>query len=65
MEIGRYWYEIDEENILRIWETYRKENGEPPFLYQPVHPDGRGWESAEEADAWAKYIINEWEPKDN
>lgn len=48
-------YEIDENNIVRMWDDINVE----PFLYQPHYPNGDSFDSKEEAEIWAKYKLEE------
>ena len=59
--ISKYHYTINENNEIKIWDTTNPNEGGKPFFYQPDHPDGRPWDSIEEAHAWVQYIISEWE----
>lgn len=48
------YYEIDEENAVRIFTV----GEERPVIYQPTWPNGDNWENAEEAGFWAQAHIN-------
>lgn len=55
----RYRYEIDADNEIRVFDDERPNENGAPFLYQPVHPDGRDWTSRAEAEEWVEaYIAN-------
>jgi hypothetical protein len=59
-QIGKYTYEVDSNNILRAWDTENLNPDNAPFLYQPEHPDGTAWASAQEAEDWVVNLINGW-----
>lgn len=42
-----------------MWDTVNPNEGDVPFFSQPVHPDGRAWNSKEEAESWAENFISE------
>ena len=49
------YYEIDDTNTVRVFEKSVDENKDTKVvcvILQDVHPDGRSWESREEAQAW-------------
>ena len=48
----RYKYEIDEANAIRVWDNEIPNELGAPFLFQPVHPDGRNWIDKEDAESW-------------
>jgi hypothetical protein len=58
--IGRYKYEIDEQNAVRIWDTQNVYENNAPFFFQPDDPDGTPFKSKEAAETWVTDIINEW-----
>jgi hypothetical protein len=58
--IGRYKYEIDEQNAVRIWDIENVYEDNAPFFFQPDYPDGTPWESKEAAEEWTINIINDW-----
>ena len=60
MIIDKYKYEIDENNVVRIWDLTAPNGNDAPFFYQPDHPDGTPWENKEAAEKWVVEIINEW-----
>lgn len=46
-------YEIDENNVVRIWKNEELGNTQPLFV-QPFSPEtGQEWASREDAEAWA------------
>ena len=55
----RYKYEIDEANAIRVWDNEIINELDAPFLFQPVHPDGRDWSDKAEADSWILAFIEE------
>lgn len=55
----RYRYEIDEHNIVRVWDDENPNENGAPFLLQDVHPDGRPWFDRAEAQAWIDAFIEE------
>ncbi len=57
--IGRYIYEIDENNAVRMWDIECPNEEDKPFFYQPDHPDGTPWESTEAAENWTVNFINQ------
>lgn len=57
----RYIYAIFDETHVLMWDTVNPNEGDIPFFSQPVHPDGRAWNSREEAEAWAEAFIAELE----
>jgi hypothetical protein len=58
--IGKYKYEIDEQNAVRIWNIENPYEDNAPFFFQPNYPDATPWESREAAETWVTDIINEW-----
>ena len=55
----RYKYEIDEANAIRVWDNENPNELNAPFLFQPVHPDGRYWTDKAEAESWVLVFIEE------
>lgn len=55
----RYKYEIDETNAIRVWDNENLNELNAPFLFQPVHPDGRNWHDKTEAESWVIAFIEE------
>jgi hypothetical protein len=53
----RYRYEIDDQNIVRVWDDENPNETGAPFFLQPDHPDGRPWVSRAEAQAWVDAFI--------
>lgn len=60
MIIGKYKYEIDENNAVRIWDLNNPNENNVPFFYQPDYPDGTPWEDKDAAEKWALETINNW-----
>jgi hypothetical protein len=58
--IGKYKYEIDEQNAVRIWDIENPYEDNAPFFFQPNYPDNKPWESKKAAETWVTDIINEW-----
>jgi len=55
----RYRYEIDDQNVVRVWDDENPNESGAPFFYQPDHPDGRPWVNRSEAQAWVDAFISE------
>lgn len=53
----RYIYEVDNKNIVRIWDTENPNENNEPFFLQPDWPNGTPWASKAEASAWAELLI--------
>ena len=53
----RYRYEIDDHNIVRIWDNENPNENGAPFFYQPDHPGARPWADRAEAQAWVDAFI--------
>lgn len=50
---GKYEYEIDKNNVVRVWDT--ESEHEAPLYLQDVNPDGNvPWKNAAEATAWVE-----------
>jgi hypothetical protein len=60
----RYYYEIDENNAVRIWDTENPNENNAPFLYQPSFPDETPWSGREEAEKWANEYIASLDAED-
>jgi hypothetical protein len=61
--IANYKYEIDTENAIRVWDLNNPNDdmpGNPPFFYQPTHPDSTPFADADDAKNWIETVINEW-----
>lgn len=58
--IDKYHYTIDDNNTVRVWLTEENILSNPPFFYQPDHPDGRPWINTEEAQSWIDDLISRW-----
>jgi hypothetical protein len=56
--MSKYYYEIDAQNHLRVWDNDLELPGNPPFLFQPDWPDGSPWESRAQVQDWADVYIN-------
>ena len=54
-----YRYEIDSQNVVRVWDDANPTVTGAPFFLQDVHPDGRAWADREEAQAWVDAFIIE------
>ena len=55
----RYRYEIDEINVVRVWDAENPNENGAPFLLQDIHPDGRPWTSRDEALNWVDAFLAE------
>ena len=53
----RYRYEIDGQNIVKIWDDENPNENGAPFFYQPNHPVARPWADRGEAQAWVDAFI--------
>ena len=53
----RYRYEIDGQNVVRVWDDENPNEKGAPFFLQDVHPDGRPWVDRAEAQAWLDAFI--------
>jgi hypothetical protein len=51
--MSKYYYEIDAQNHLRVWDNDLELPGNAPFLFQPDWPDGTPWASRQEVQNWA------------
>lgn len=64
--IAHYEYEIDSENAIRVWDLNNPildVSGNPPFMYQPTHPDNTPFEDAVDAKNYIENLINNvWLP---
>jgi len=58
--IGRFKYEIDKLNAVRIWDLENPNENDKPFFYQPDYPDMTPWESRAAAEKWTVDKIDEW-----
>lgn len=56
----KYKFEIDEKSAIRVWDIENPNEEDKPFFYQPMHPDGRDWVDAQEAQSWIEALIEEW-----
>jgi hypothetical protein len=59
--MSTYKIEIDEKNIIRVWDEANPTETGAPFLLQDVHPDGRAWDNKAEAEAWITDLLASWE----
>lgn len=50
-ELGAHRYIVNEDLSVNAWWITDSEDT-PPWLYQPDHPDGTPWASAEQAEQW-------------
>ena len=55
--IQNFKYEVDELNVVRIWNEDVPNEDNAPFILQPSFPDGTAW-NAEQAEEWAVNFIN-------
>ena len=53
----RYRYELDGQNVVRVWDDENPNQNGAPFFYQPDHPDARPWVDRAEAQAWVDAFI--------
>jgi len=56
--IANYKYNVDENNTIEIWNNDVPNENDAPFIRQPVAPEGRPWNDAEEATTWAEAFID-------
>ena len=63
--IGKFKYELDENNAVRVWDTtVERPGGNPPMMFQPDYPNGQPFEDAAAAVAWVtEYLtgVIEWD----
>lgn len=58
-----YSYTILDDNTVELRETGAPLENDAPLLRQDIHPDGRPWESREEAEQWVlEFIAKAWMP---
>ena len=55
----RYRYEIDDHNVVRVWDDENPTGTGAPFFYQPDRPDATPWADRAEAQAWVDAFIAE------
>lgn len=56
--IQNYYYEVDENNAVRIWDNeVIRDGGNPPQIFQPDYPNGNPFENAEASSTWAEQYI--------
>lgn len=58
-QVENYQYEIDDENVIRVWDLNNTNEENKPFLYQPVKPEGEAWADKAEAETWVNNYIQE------
>lgn len=56
----KYVYNVDENNIVTIWEKDKYDVNEAPFIYQMFNPDNFNlpFNSSEEATNWVESYLN-------
>lgn len=62
-QIGRWEYEINENNVISAWYLDNLNNdveGCPPNLRQPHNPDGTPFADYEAAKNWIENHLNGW-----
>jgi hypothetical protein len=59
MKIEHYYYEIDENNAVKIWDETCPNEENLPFFYQPEKPDGKPWNDKAEVEAWTENFIKD------
>jgi hypothetical protein len=59
--MSEYKIEIDEANVIRVWDEASPTETGAPFLLQDVHPDGHAWADRAEAEAWITGLLASWE----
>ena len=52
--MANFKYEIDEDNIVRLWDLDRPNENDAPVLIQPYNQDGKEWKSKKEATEWVE-----------
>lgn len=58
--IGKFRYELDENNAVRVWDTtIERPGGNPPMMFQPDYPNGQPFEDAAAAEAWVVGYLTE------
>lgn len=55
--MSRFTYEINEDNVLKMWDAETVNEDNDPFLLQPTWPNGDAWGSKSEIETWAKAMI--------
>jgi hypothetical protein len=53
----RYAFTVDEQKIIRIWDTENPNENDAPFMLQPDWPDFTPWASKAQAKNWAEVFI--------
>lgn len=59
--MSNFRYEVDEANVIRIWNDDNPNENGAPFIYQPTQPSGTPWSNKEEAEVWAQQFIDSLE----
>lgn len=59
-----YKYEVDENNVVRIWSLRKPLPENAPLIKQPTWPNGEFWESKDQAASWAEAFIECREDED-
>jgi len=57
MPKNRYYYEIDDNNAISVWDNENPNENNQPFLFQPDWPDNTPWASRDEAEGWVSVFI--------
>lgn len=55
--MSNYRYEVDDKNVIRIWDESLEDYKEIPIFMQPSYPDGSLWRSHQDAIDWAESWI--------
>jgi hypothetical protein len=56
--IENYRYDINQDNVVEIWNDDNPNENDAPFLRQPVNPLGMPWADFDEAEKWTKEYID-------
>ena len=59
--MSRYRYEIDEQNVVRVWDSENQSEEGLPIFMQPDWPDSTPWANKEEAESWALAFVTSLE----
>jgi len=54
----RYTFTVDNQKIIRIWDTQNPNENDAPFILQPDWPDLTPWASKAQAKNWAEVFIS-------
>lgn len=57
----RYRYEVDENNVVKIWDDQVPNEYDAPFIIQPDWPNTTPWGSRADAENWAEVFIEHLE----